>query len=104
MTTDGTAIYNHGGGAIPTQLGIDNGLMLQGTSVGLGSDGAAFGNIDLGTTSSLTLTYSALPSNFTKFGAFSLGKVVAAVPEPASAGLMLIGLMSLLGLARKPRR
>lgn len=103
ITTDGSASYNHGGGSMPMLTPIDDGLMLQGTAVGMGSDGAAYGNIPLGDTSQVTMTYSALPSSFTKYGAFSLGKI-AVVPEPASFGLFWIGLIGLFGFGRRSRK
>lgn len=99
ITSDGSTTYVHDSGSFPTLTQSGSTLTLTGTSFGTGPGGAAIGNIRLGNATEITLDYEAF-GNFTKFGAFALGK---AVPEPGSMGLLMLGIGSILGATRRRR-
>ena len=99
VTSDGSTTYIHDSGSFPTLTQSGGTLTLSGTAVGAGPDGAAIGHIRLGNATEITLDYAAF-GNFTKFGAFALGK---AVPEPGSMGLLMLGIGSILGATRRRR-
>jgi hypothetical protein len=90
--------YNHFDGIFPDVMPDGSGIRLEGN--GFGFD-AANGQVCLGPTSVLTVSYGALSTaTGTKFADFNISKVV---PEPATASLLGLAFLGLMGGMRKRR-
>lgn len=94
--------YTHAGGAAPTMTSSASEVMLTGNAYGNGSNGAAYGSVDLGMVTQFRIAYDIQGGGPVKYNAFTIGKG-SVVPEPNSQGLFAMGLIGLFGLGRKRR-
>ena len=117
ISTTGTATYQHVFGTVPDVSTTASGsLLIDGAGFGQGPDGASNGIVNVTFAGSdgdpgggddlvhspfcLSVTYRADEQFGAKFGSFRLNQV----PEPATAGTLLAGLLGVMSMLRKKRR
>ncbi len=90
--------HTHTLGGPPMLTNIPGGQRVMGSAHFMDSMGASRGYFELGSTTTLAITHNALVID--KYEAFQIGAIV---PEPATASLLISGLMLLAGNLRRRR-